>query len=221
MSLGFVDNTQHKLSSNKNKSKTMGFVEDSFALNPSIRLLTKVYDGDMVVIDDVIETNKKRNIIWRFVILCFAVISACGLVIFDVMTYEEQKVIILPGVAGVSFMISLLSWLQSILSMNLFKKNISRVRLLAILFYLLSGLSYLSSAIAIMNEDTLFQFICSVFGSIFSWIAFTVIFRGNLNVPTQQQLFSLVQILALTMLWELRTYFINMHFSAQLDPKKN
>ena len=88
----------------------MGFVEDTMSINPSIRILTKVYEDD-IVIDEEDDSGLTRKFAWKTLVFIYALFVPFFLIVFDSIVYEPRKSIILPGVALVGVSISILSWI--------------------------------------------------------------------------------------------------------------
>lgn len=198
-SLGFV---QECANPKPAVAKQMGFVFTSFPPTPGIPVLVPVVD------DDRVEVHR----LWRVGVFTAACLSAVVLTGVSIPMYQPKQAMILPLLALVSLSIAFLGWLQVLLSMNLLQKmRISRTRLSTLVLYGFSALSYCVSAIAIMENNFVLQFVGSVCGAVLVWIAFISIFHGQYVPPTRQQTWSLVQIILLTLLWDARAYLISLH----------
>ena len=210
MSLGYIGKRE---GSKPCRSRAMGFTDDAFAPMPGIRILTRVFDED----DEVVEVPRTwRDYTWNIVVIVLSLGACVTFASYSLSVYEANDEIILPLIVAVSIGIATLSWLQAMLSMNLLRcKNIKRTRIFSYGFYLAGAVAYASTALATMAGRVTAQFIMSMFGSIFAWIAFVTIFHGNFILPTRQQFASLIQIIFLTFLWETRAALINWHHSLE------
>tara|TARA_B100001741_G_scaffold313530_1_gene320140 strand:- start:4449 stop:5012 length:564 start_codon:yes stop_codon:yes gene_type:complete len=156
-------------------------------------------------------TNTANTVYW--VALYFGISSLLSFTFLGITatTYEARHSYIIPALLGIAFMISCLSWLQTMLSMNLLKER-TLARTSALLLYILASVSFFASSLAVMQQNWVLQFLCSLSGSIIGWLAFITIFEGEFAFPSKQQFGALAQILVLSFLWECRTFMVNMHF---------
>lgn len=101
-------------------------------------------------------------------------------------------------------LISLLSWIQLILSMNRYRgvKRFSRGDAWALLIFLHGGLVRWVAVLALAKGTVRFQILSALVGSLLAWIAFVVVFNGGFVLPSHQQLWALVMSLVITVLWE-------------------
>lgn len=216
MSLGFTGKRERTPC--PQNSRGMGFTDDTFAPLPGIRILTKVYDvAENEYVEPVTEVTTWQDVLWKPVVLVGTFAACLSFVVYSVLIYESRDPLVLPMIVLVSVGIALVGWLQAMLSMNLLRCPVKPMRLASMLFYLASAVAYASTAFAIMSNRVAAQFVSSMFGSMFGWIAFVTIFHGDFVVPTRQQFGSLAQILLLTLLWETRAALINVHFTADID----
>lgn len=193
----------------------MGFTDDTFGPLPGIRILTKVYDDSSnAYVEPATDSNSWRNKFWKLLVLLATIAVCIVFILYSAFIYESRDPVVLPMVIVVSVGIAIVSWLQAMLSMNLLRCRVQPMRLVSILFYMAGAIAYASTAFAIMSNRVTAQFVTSMFGSMFGWIAFVTIFHGDFILPTRQQFGSLVQILLLTLLWETRAALINLHFTA-------
>lgn len=112
---------------------------------------------------------------------------------------SAQALILLP-----QLFISIVSWIQLILSMNRFRGvlHFSRADAWALLLILHSGLVRWIATLSITNYTLSFQIVSALVGSLLAWISFVVIFNSGFILPSYQQLWALVMSLIITTLWE-------------------
>ena len=195
-------------------SRGMGFTDDTFAPLPGIRILTKVYDdSEQDYVEPVTETNSWNDKIWKGFVIVGSISSCIAFIVYSAFIYHSRNPIILPLLIVVSIGIAIISWFQAMLSMNLLRCRVKPMRAASVFFYMAGAVAYASTAFAMMSNRVVAQFVTSMFGSMFGWIAFVTIFHGDFVLPTRQQFGSLVQILILTLLWETRAALINLHFT--------
>ena len=110
-----------------------------------------------------------------------------------------RALILLP-----QMMISIVSWIQLILSMNRYRGllHFSRPDVWALLLFLHGGLVRWVAAIALTNGTLRFQIFSALVGAILSWISFVVVFNAGFILPSYQQIWALVMSLVITALWE-------------------
>lgn len=101
-------------------------------------------------------------------------------------------------------LISIVSWIQLILSMNRFRGVFlfSRVDVWALLLFLHGGLVRWVAALSLTNGTIRFQILSALVGALLSWISFVVVFNSGFILPSYQQLWALVMSLLITALWE-------------------
>jgi hypothetical protein len=164
------------------------------------------------------ETSSNDTINDRINSLCWILLyfGISGMLSFTFLgvtasSYKPRYAFILPSLLGIAFLISCLSWLQTMMSMNLLKKC-TTARSIALILYILASVCFFASSLAVMQQIWVLQFLCSLSGSIIGWLAFITIFKGEFLYPSRQQFGALAQILALSFLWECRTFIVNMHF---------
>lgn len=117
------------------------------------------------------------------------------------------------ALAAIIAAISVLTWLRNMLSMNLFiKRRRVQTRFVAIVLYLLGGICWLASSLAVLKRDWTVQFGASLAASLIGWIGFITIFNGDFSTPSRQQVIALPQILIIAFLWESRTLLVSMVF---------
>lgn len=178
---------------------------------------TRVTDLSGIIIVTETSKNKKRDhvnhALWLKSSVTVSVTLAIFLFVFNFIAYTPRGDFIFPSLLGIASLISFMTWLRTMLSMNMLsRKKRSLTRISAWFLYMIAGLCFLSSSLAVMQKNWVMQFLSSIVGSIISWLAFIVIFEGYYRLPTRQQLGALLQILILSLLWELRTFVVNLHF---------
>lgn len=101
-------------------------------------------------------------------------------------------------------LISMVSWIQLILSMNRYRGMLrfSRADVWALLLFLHGGLVRWVAALSLTNGTLRFQILSALVGALLSWISFVVVFNAGFILPSHQQLWALVMSLVITTLWE-------------------
>lgn len=101
-------------------------------------------------------------------------------------------------------LISVVSWIQLILSINRFRGmfRFSRVDIWALLLFLHGGLVRWVAAQSLTNGTLRFQILSALVGALLSWISFVVVFNAGFILPSYQQFWALVMSLLITSLWE-------------------
>ena len=161
--------------------------------------------------DDLQNNACNSHVLWTLIYFGASLILSFTFLSITASTYEARYTYIVPSLIGIAFLISCLSWLQTMLSMNLLKKR-TNARTVSLLLYIMASVCFFASSLAVMQKIWALQFICSLGGSVIGWLAFITIFKGEFSHPSRQQLGALAQILALSFLWESRTFIVNMHF---------
>lgn len=212
-SLGFSNADDRKINNIQlNKINALTNVQGMFDCGASTH-------ANMNLQYDITIPNPKKNTreedkldkIWKFSSFTLFTITSIFLLMYSLMEYKAKKDFIVPSLVGVAIAISLMTWFRNMLSMNMFSdRNI--VRRFALILYLLAGICFLASSIAVMQQNSFLQFIASFAGAIIGWKGFVVIYEGEYKRPTYQQLAALLQILLISGLWEFRTYLVNLHF---------
>ena len=120
-------------------------------------------------------------------------------------------IVLLPHIA-----ISLVSWLQLVLSMNRYRGacSFSHSELWALLFLVLSGVVRWVASLSIVTSSLSFQVATSFIGASLAWTSFVVVFNGGFTLAARQQALALIMSLVITALWELNNRLV---FSALLD----
>jgi len=115
------------------------------------------------------------------------------------MARDDVFLILIPQVA-----ISLLSWVQIVLSINRFDGvlEIGRINLWGLLLFLYTAFLRWIATLALRTELFHFQWLAALLAATIAWVGFVVIFNGDFFIPTRQQALSLLASLAITMLWE-------------------
>ena len=111
----------------------------------------------------------------------------------------QQAWILLP-----QMLISLLSWIQLILSMNRYRgvTRFSRVDAWALLIFLHGGLVRWVAVLTLLDGTFRFQILSALIGALLAWISFVVVFNTGFVLPSRQQLWALFMSLLITVLWE-------------------
>ena len=105
--------------------------------------------------------------------------------------------------------ISLLSWLQIILSMNRLRDGgFTRLHAWSLLLLLQGGLVRWVASIALRTASLAFQLATAFVGTCLSWVAFVFIFNEDALLPTRQQWAALAMSMALTALWEVNNRIV-------------
>jgi len=101
--------------------------------------------------------------------------------------------------------ISIITFFQFMYSMNRWRGliNISRPQQIGFLILTFASLIRWCSSMANIFSLVYIQFISGMFGSVFVWTAFVIIYNDTLTVPSRQQLEALVFQLVASGLWEL------------------
>lgn len=167
--------------------------------------------------DSVFSQNTKYTVhdkLWIYFSMTFFIASSSFLLFLALSMYDERKKFIVPSLIGVAIIIALVTWFRNMLSMNMFERDkLNYSRRLALVLYMLAGMCFFASSIAVMEKNSAIQFAASFIGSIIGWKAFVIIFEGIYKFPTRQQVAALIQILLLSGLWELRIFLMNSHFA--------
>lgn len=227
MTLGFVGTSTRKGDPSM-PTRALGFVRTHIPQIPAIMFLVPVeMDSTRVATGTTVARESDANAapssraslrslrVWQIVLFMSSIAVPLAFVTRMHLTFEakNQEPVFL---ALLSATIAIVSWLQVLLSMNLFNISLltaiySRVRSSALLLYLAAGMCYYASALAIMENQPLIQFSASLIASFFSWAGFVAIFSGTYALPTKQQFGSLAQILLLSALWEARAYIVTRY----------
>lgn len=113
--------------------------------------------------------------------------------------------IILP-----QFLISVVSWLQLILSMNRFRGvcMFTRTDLWALVIFLHSGFVRWIAALAVQGATLRFQIFAAFIGATLSWISFVIVFNEGFLLPSRQQWWALLMTAVVTSLWEINNRLV-------------
>ena len=103
------------------------------------------------------------------------------------------------------FAISLVSWLQLLLSMNRYRglRRLSRADIWALLLLLHAALLRWVAAVAVRRGSMALQLTAAGVGACLAWIAFVVVFNESFLLPSRQQMGALLMSLVVTSLWEI------------------
>jgi hypothetical protein len=154
-----------------------------------------------------------KDSIWKYATITIYITVATSFLITTSIFHEVKKSFIIPLLSGVALATAAGTWLRNMLSMNMIKKDKIRPRISGLSLYILSGMCFLASSLAVMERDAIMQYISSLMGSVIAWQAFLITFQGQYKFPTKQQFAALLQILFLSLLWETRTFIVNLHFT--------
>lgn len=102
------------------------------------------------------------------------------------------------------FLISVVSWLQLILSINRFHglDRFSRTDVWGLLVFLHAGFVRWIATLAIVAASMHFQIFMAFVAATLGWISFVVVFNEGFALPSRQQCLALVMSLVITVLWE-------------------
>lgn len=117
----------------------------------------------------------------------------------------DAYVILVP-----QMLISLVSWLQLLLSINRYRGplHFRRIDLWALLIFLHAGIVRWVAALSTQSSTLRFQLLAAYVGATLGWISFVIIFNESLLLPTRQQMWSLVLVLIISSLWEVNNRLI-------------
>lgn len=102
------------------------------------------------------------------------------------------------------FLISLVSWLQLILSINRFRGfyQFSRNDIWSLLVFLHAAFVRWIAALAVVGSSVRFQIFAAYVSAVLGWISFVVVFNEGFLLPSRQQVIALAMSLVITTLWE-------------------
>ena len=102
------------------------------------------------------------------------------------------------------FLISLVSWLQLILSINRFRGfyQFSRNDVWGLLVFLHAAFVRWIAALAVVGSSVRFQIFAAYVSAVLGWISFVVVFNEGFLLPSRQQAIALAMSLVITTLWE-------------------
>jgi hypothetical protein len=102
------------------------------------------------------------------------------------------------------FMISFVSWIQLILSMNRFRgiQKFSRTDAWALVVFLHAAFVRWIAALAVVGSSMQYQIFAALVSATLGWISFVVVFNEGFLIPSQQQIIALVMSIIITLLWE-------------------
>jgi hypothetical protein len=111
----------------------------------------------------------------------------------------DAYVVLLPQMG-----ISVLSWIQLILSMNRYR-GVFRFTwhdMWALLLFLQSGFVRWIAALALRSSSVALQIAAAFVGTAMTWASFVVVFNDDFVLPSRQQAVALGMSLLITTLWE-------------------
>ena len=108
------------------------------------------------------------------------------------------------------FLISVVSWIQLILSMNRYRGMcmFTRTDLWALIVFLHSGFVRWIAALAIRGSTLRFQIFAAFIGPLLSWISFVIVFNEGFLIPSRQQWWALAMSVLVTSLWEINNRLV-------------
>ena len=108
------------------------------------------------------------------------------------------------------FLISVLSWIQLILSMNRFRGvcMFTRTDVWALVVFLHSGFVRWIAALAVRGSTLRVQIFAAFVGTVLSWISFVIVFNEGFLLPSRQQWWALMMSVFVTSLWEVNSRLV-------------
>lgn len=109
--------------------------------------------------------------------------------------------------------ISLLEWIQIILSLNMFRSALrfSRYELVALALYLIAAFVRVVAGAATVVQNLALQITAGIVASLLTYSGFVIIFNQSWALPSRQQLGGGIFVLVPTVLWEVHTrLFLDM-----------
>jgi hypothetical protein len=109
------------------------------------------------------------------------------------------SLLLLPHLA-----ISLVSWMQIVLSLNRFSgvARFTRPEMVGLCIYIFTAFVRWTASLATTNASFLFQLGAASIGGMMSFTAFIIIYNDRIDIPTRQQRNSIVLVMLITALWE-------------------
>lgn len=103
------------------------------------------------------------------------------------------------------FLISIVSWLQLILSINRFRgfNRFSRTDAWGLLVFLHAAFVRWIAALAVVGSSVRFQIFAAFVSAVLGWISFVIVFNEGFVLPSRQQVIALLMSIVITTLWEL------------------
>ena len=110
----------------------------------------------------------------------------------------------------VQLLISIVSWLSLILSLNRWRsfRNVSAPEAVGFGLYVFVATVRVVGALATRTSDPVVQFFMSTTSSVLTWLIFVLLYNNALAPPTHQQWMALPFTLILNTLWEVQSYAI-------------
>ena len=118
---------------------------------------------------------------------------------YEARELMEAYLLLIP-----QFLISLVSWLQLILSINRFRGfyQFSRNDIWSLLVFLHAAFVRWIAALAVVGSSVRFQIFAAYVSAVLGWTSFVVIFNEGFLLPSRQQVIALAMSLVITTLWE-------------------
>ena len=119
---------------------------------------------------------------------------------YEAREQMEAYLLLIP-----QFLISLVSWLQLILSINRFRGfyQVSRNDIWSLLVFLHAAFVRWIAALAVVGSSVRFQIFAAYVSAVLGWISFVVVFNEGFLLPSRQQVIALAMSLVITTLWEI------------------
>ena len=102
--------------------------------------------------------------------------------------------------------ISTIGWFSTILSLNRFRCRISEYSLpekIAFVLYMIASLTRVVAGGATVRKNFPMQLTAGILGSLLTFAAFIMIYNNNLELPSKQQIQSILLVMITTGLWEI------------------
>jgi hypothetical protein len=116
----------------------------------------------------------------------------------------KEALVLLPQLG-----ISILAWVQLVLSMNRYRgiHKLTRTDVWAFMLFLHSAFVRWIAALSIRSH-IVYQLSSSLIAATLSWTSFVVVYNEDFVLPTRQQAWALLMSLAITGLWELNNRIV-------------
>jgi hypothetical protein len=100
--------------------------------------------------------------------------------------------------------ISIVSWLQLVLSMNRYRgvSKCHRIDLWSLVLFLHAGFVRWIARLALVSQAAEIQMAAALTASAIAWVAFVLVFNDGFHLPSRQQWIALLMTLLVTLLWE-------------------
>lgn len=117
----------------------------------------------------------------------------------------SEALVLLPQLS-----ISLLSWIQLMLSMNRFRgvRNFTRTDVWAFMLFLHGAFVRWIAALSVRSHNPTYQITSSAISAALSWTSFVVVYNEDFLIPTRQQAWALLMSLSINLLWEVNNRIV-------------